>query len=83
MHLNISNFYFQYTPYDKHSDIDIAIISPSFKTDETIENMSNLLSKATELRTDIQAFPFSIEEYNSPLGLMEEILNTGIELQVA
>ncbi|MCL2155955.1 MAG: nucleotidyltransferase domain-containing protein [Leptospirales bacterium] len=69
--------------YNQHSDIDLAIISPSFKKGEAIENMSNLLSKATELRADIQTLPFSIDEYNSPIGIMEEILNTGIELQVA
>jgi len=69
--------------YNKHSDIDLAIVSPNFKEGEAIENMSNLLSKATELKADIQTFPFTIDEYNSPMGIMEEILNTGIELQVA
>jgi len=69
--------------YDQHSDIDLAIVSPSFKKGESIENMSNLLSKATELRADIQTFPFTMEEYNSPIGVMEEIIKTGVELQVA
>ena len=69
--------------FNQHSDIDLAIVSPDFKEGETIKNMSMLLLKASELKADIQSYPFSIEEYNTPLGLMEEILGTGIELQVA
>ena len=69
--------------YNQHSDIDLAIISPDFKENECLKNASKLLSKAAKLKADIETMPFSMEEYNSPLGLMEEILNTGIELQVA
>ncbi|MCL2154712.1 MAG: nucleotidyltransferase domain-containing protein [Leptospirales bacterium] len=66
--------------YNQHSDIDLAIISPNFKEGECIKNVSRLLLKAAKLKADIQTMPFSIEEYQSPLGLMEEILNTGIEI---
>jgi len=45
--------------------------------------MELLLSKANLLKVDIQTIPFSIEEYNSPKEIMEEILNTGIELKIA
>ena len=69
--------------YTKDSDIDLAIISPDFNTSECLENTSKLLLKAVKLKADIQTIPFSIEEYNSPIGIMEEILNTGIELMVA
>ncbi len=69
--------------YRKDSDIDLAIISPNFKEDECIENMALLLCKANKLKADIQTIPFSMEEYNDPKGIMEEILNTGIELKVA
>lgn len=65
------------------SDIDLAIISPDFKEEDCIKNMSLLLCKANLLKADIQTIPFSIEEYNEPKGIMEEILNTGIELKVA
>ena len=54
--------------YNQHSDIDLAIISPDFKEGECIENVSRLLLKAAKLKTDIQTMPFSIEEYQSPLG---------------
>ena len=66
--------------YTRHSDIDLAIISPDFKEDDCINNMSNLLLKANKLKADIQTVPFSIREYNNPIGLMEEILNTGIDV---
>lgn len=69
--------------YRDDSDIDLAIISPNFKEEDCIENMTLLLCKANILKADIQTIPFSVEEYNNPKGLMEEILNTGIELQVA
>ena len=69
--------------YNKNSDIDLAIISPDFKENEHIKNMSLLLLKACKLKADIQTIPFSIEEYNNPKGIMEEIINTGIEIMVA
>jgi len=66
--------------YNQHSDIDLAIISPDFKEGECVKNAAQLLLKAAKLKADIQTMPFSIEEYQSPLGLMEEILNNGIEI---
>ena len=65
------------------SDIDLAIVSRDFTEENCIDIMSLLLSKANLLKVDIQTIPFSIEEYNSPKGIMEEIINTGIELKVA
>lgn len=65
------------------SDIDLAIISPDFKEEDCTKNMTLLLCKANLLKVDIQTIPFSIEEYNEPKGIMEEILDTGIELKVA
>ncbi len=67
----------------KDSDIDLAIISPDFKEEDCIKNMTLLLCKANILKADIQTIPFSIEEYNEPKGIMEEILNTGVELKIA
>ena len=65
------------------SDIDLAIVSRDFSEENCIDTMELLLSKANLLKVDIQTIPFSIEEYNIPKGIMEEILNTGIELKVA
>ena len=69
--------------YRLDSDIDLAIISPDFKEENCIKNMTLLLCKANILKADIQTIPFSVEEYNEPKGLLEEILNTGVELKVA
>jgi predicted nucleotidyltransferase len=69
--------------YNNDSDIDLAIISPDFKEHEQIKNMSSLLLKASKMKADIQTLPFSMAEYNDPVGIMEEILNTGIELNIA
>jgi predicted nucleotidyltransferase len=69
--------------YNENSDIDLAIISPDFKETEQIKNMSSLLLKASMLKADIQSLPFSVDEYNHPKGIMEEILDTGIELNIA
>lgn len=65
------------------SDIDLAIISPDFEERDCIEVMELLLAKANLLNADIQTIPFSIEEYKEPKGIMEEVLKTGIELDVA
>ena len=69
--------------FQKGSDIDLAIISPDFKEEECIENMTTLLCIANVIKADIQSVPFSIAEYNEPKGIMEEILRTGVELKVA
>ena len=69
--------------YRKDSDIDLAVISPNFREEDCIENMTSMLCKVNKLKADIQTIPFSIEEYNNPKGIMEEILRTGIELKVA
>ena len=69
--------------YDENSDIDLALIIAGYNENDFISMGAFLLDKSFVLKVDLQPFPFSIEEYNNPKGIMEEILNTGIELQVA
>lgn len=69
--------------YHKDSDIDLAIISPDYRDADFIDNMTKLLCKTSGLDADIQPVPFSVEDYQEPVGIMEEILRTGIELQIA
>lgn len=69
--------------YKDDSDIDLAIISPDFKEEDCIENMTKLLYKANKLKADIQTIPFSLHEYKEPKGIIEEIINTGVEIQIA
>jgi predicted nucleotidyltransferase len=65
------------------SDIDLAIVSPDFKEDACIENMTRLLCIANRVKADIQSLPFSMNEYVEQRGIMEEIMRTGVELKVA
>ena len=69
--------------HNESSDIDLAIISPDFKQDKCIEDMTFLLCTANKLKADIQTIPFSLAEYEEPVGLLEEILRTGVELEAA
>jgi len=69
--------------YDENSDIDLALIIAGYNENDFISMGAFLLDKSFVLKVDLQPFPFSVEEYNNPKGIMEEILNTGIELHVA
>ena len=66
----------------KDSDIDIAVFSSDFTDETKIEDMTWLLMKTSGLGYDIQPQPFTLEDYEEPLGLVEEILKTGLELQL-
>ena len=69
--------------YNEKSDIDLALIISGYNSNDFINMGTFLLDKSFVLKADLQPFPFSIEEYNNPKGIMEEVLNTGIELQIA
>ena len=45
--------------------------------------MTCLLNKSLGLGFDIQPFPFGEDDYEDPVGIIEEILKTGMELKVA
>lgn len=49
----------------KHSDIDLAIISDSFLGKSRIKNMQFLSRIAARYNTEIEALPFTLEEYNN------------------
>ena len=67
--------------YHKDSDIDIAIYSKDFSAETRIEDMTYLLDKTWGLGFDIQPYPFGTGDYEDPVGIIEEILATGIELK--
>ena len=69
--------------YNKDSDIDLALILSEYDENDIINMGTFLLDKSLVLKEDLQPLPFSINEYKNPIGIMEEILNTGIELNVA
>ena len=66
----------------KNSDIDIAVYSKDFSAETRIDDMTYLLDKTWGLDFDIQPFPFGADDYEDPVGILEEILKTGMELHV-
>lgn len=49
----------------KHSDIDLAIISDSFLGKPHIQNMQFLSRMAANYNTEIEALPFTLQEYKN------------------
>ena len=68
---------------NSESDIDIALIIEEYNENEFISMGTFLLDRTEGLKVDLQPLPFSEDEYNNPKGIMEEIINTGIELKIA
>ncbi len=64
------------------SDIDLAVF---FHTDETclIEKYRQLTKICRSIEVDIQAQPFHASELGKPLGIIEEIVDYGIELDAS
>lgn len=69
--------------YDADSDVDLAIFSDSFKDMDRIESIKYLLKRARKYRgIDLQPISFTTKDYEEKLGIVEEVLKTGIELSV-
>lgn len=69
--------------YDSNSDIDLAIFSDSFKDMNRIESIKYLLKRARRYRgIDLQPISFTSQDYEERLGIVEEVLKTGIELPI-
>lgn len=66
----------------KYSDVDLAFFSDYFKDMSRVDGIHLLLLHAMDYDIDIEPQPFTWEEYKDPDGIVAEILNTGIELQV-
>jgi predicted nucleotidyltransferase len=64
------------------SDIDLAVF---FHTDETclIEKYRQLTRICRNIEVDVQAQPFHSSELGHPLGIVEEIVGYGIELDAS
>lgn len=50
---------------DRHSDIDLAIISDSFLGKSHIKNMQYLSRMAARYNSEIEALPFTYQEYKN------------------
>lgn len=66
----------------KYSDVDLAFFSDYFKNMSRVDGIHLLLLHAMDYDIDIEPQPFTMDEYKEPDGIVEEILSTGIELQV-
>ncbi|HHY22649.1 MAG TPA: nucleotidyltransferase domain-containing protein [Clostridiaceae bacterium] len=67
--------------YSVDSDVDLAIFSDSFRDMDHIESIKYLLKKARKYRgVDLQPISFTNQDYEERLGIVEEVLGTGIEV---
>lgn len=62
------------------SDIDIAVFSDYFNTMSRVDGIMYLLMEASDYDIDIEPHAFTVYDYNNPLGIVEEIIKTGVEL---
>ena len=65
---------------NKYSDIDLAVFSDHFKDMNRVDGIHFLLLNATDFDVDLEPQPFTMDEYLEPVGLVQEILRTGIEI---
>ncbi len=66
----------------KYSDVDLAVFSDYFEDMSRIDGIHLLVLKAMDYDIDIEPQPFTMEDYKKPIGLVEEILKTGIEIDI-
>ncbi|TFJ93741.1 nucleotidyltransferase domain-containing protein [Lentibacillus salicampi] len=67
--------------YDEDSDIDLAIFSDYFENMLRVEGTTYLLIQAQEFDLDLEPVAFTGKEYDERLGIVDEILKTGIDVQ--
>ena len=68
--------------YAKDSDVDIAIFSPAFENITRVDGVTLLLMQALSYKIDLQPQPFTMKDYIEKTGLVEEILKTGVEINI-
>jgi predicted nucleotidyltransferase len=68
--------------YVKDSDVDLAIFSPAFENMTRVDGLTFLLMQALEYKIDIQPQPFTMKDYIEKIGLVDEILKTGMEINI-
>ncbi len=66
--------------FDNGSDIDLAIFSNYFQGMRRVDSIAYLLGHAMDYDLDIEPLAFTLDEYSERLGIVDEILKTGIEL---
>jgi predicted nucleotidyltransferase len=66
--------------FDNESDIDLAIFSNYFQGMRRVDSIAFLLGYAMDYDLDLEPLAFTPDEYRERLGIVDEILKTGIEL---
>jgi predicted nucleotidyltransferase len=66
--------------FDEQSDIDVAVFSEHFETMTRIDGISFLLLKAMEYNVDLEPIAFTSKEYDERLGIVDEIIRTGLDI---
>jgi len=64
------------------SDVDLAIFSEYFEGKTRVEGITFLLMHAMEHKIDLEPVAFTDKEYDERLGIVAEIINTGIEIPI-
>jgi uncharacterized protein len=67
--------------FDEESDVDLAIFSDYFQHKTKVEGITYLMLRAVDYPFDLQPIAFDMQEYEERLGLVEEIMETGVELK--
>ena len=66
--------------YTNESDVDIAVFSPVFENMSRVDGLTFLLMQALGFKIDIQPQPYTMKEYIEHIGLIDEILKSGMEI---
>ena len=66
--------------FDEQSDIDLAIFSDHFASMSRVEGTTYLLTQALRFGWDLEPIAFTGTEYDERLGIVEEIIHTGIDV---
>jgi predicted nucleotidyltransferase len=66
--------------FDNESDVDIAIFSDYFETVSRVEGTTYLLIEAQDFDIDLEPVAFTEKEYEERLGIVDEILRTGLDV---
>jgi predicted nucleotidyltransferase len=67
--------------FDEKSDVDLAVFSDYFEKISRVEGTTYLLIQAQEFDLDLEPLAFTAQEYEERLGIVDEILRTGIDMQ--
>lgn len=66
--------------YGEGSDIDLAIFSDHFESMSRADGIAFLLKRAAEYPVDLEPIAFTYREYAEKLGIVDEIIRTGIDV---